>query len=564
MADALDPDRLPYGGTWEGIVGLRDVDPSAYTQHAVSTANGGNDTTGLMQTTATAAQINAAIAAADGLSKYIGFVAGTLTIDNNIMLKSKVSLRGQVDANGIPSTIFNFNDETKAVYISKGTSSNDYYQGGTSGWTTRDINSGCTRGSTSIVVSSTPTGLAVGNLMYLSAPHSSATGNISNTEFSRLFADVGAGGRPSTQFVKVTNITGTTITFTPAVNQDFWTGTLQAHWRTLSDQIDWAGIENISIKCDNGATMFEDRIVVMQGANQCWLNNVFTYGVGGSDFIRNHVHMYACYGCEVYHCNLEYGEPAASSSMYAMTMWGCSGCLILRNNITLTANICPILRCDGNVWAYNYCHDTQYGTFLSQYVFDHGSQDHYNLYEGNWNPTHYNDGSNDSNSTAGRNNTYVRNRLTGWEAPKDTNLNAITFLIDHVNVSMAANVLGTTGKQDEVDGDGSIGENSIYNAGAGVNSTMDRLGNYNTFNAAIPAGESLGGNTVADSYFLPGKPDWWGSLPWPWVDTANPTQSDDVENFPTGFRAVNGFDPPTDGDAVINTTNLTATNLVIG
>lgn len=563
MADAVDVNRLPSGGTWNGIVGLRDVDPTTYTKHNVSTADGGSDATGTMQTTATAAQINAAIAAASGGSKYIELAAGTFTINANIMLESKVSLRGQVDANGIPTTIFDFNDETKQVYLSQSTSVNDYYQGGTTGWTTRDISSGCTRGSTSIVVSSTPTGLAVGNLMYLSAPHSAATGNISNTEFSRLFADVGAGGRPSTQFVKVTNINGTTITFTPAVNQDFWTGTLQAHWRALADQIDWAGLENLSIKCDNGATMFEDRIVIMQGANQCWMRNVFTYGVGGSDFIRNHVHMYACYGCEVSHCDLDYGEPNASSSMYAMTIWGCSGCLIVNNNITQTANICPMFRSDGNAWVYNYCHDTRYDNFLSQYVFDHGCQDHYNLYEGNWNPTHYNDGSNDSNSTAGRNNTYVRNRLPGWESPKDTNLNAITFLIDHVNVTMAANVMGTTSKQDEYQGDGSIGENSIYNSAAGVNSTMDRLGNYNYFDAAIPAGESLGGDTVSDSYLYPSKPDWFGNLSWPWVDPTNPTPSNTVTNFPAGYRAVNGEDPPND-PITLETTNLNATTLTVG
>ena len=542
-ADAVDPDRLPYGGTWNGIVGVRDVDPDGYAQHGATLAS-----------SSSAATINAALAAATaaGGSRVVRLGAGTFTINADIMVTDRAALKGQVDANGIPTTILNFTDETKHIYISKSTNSLDYYQGSTGGWTTRNVSSGFSRGSSAVVVSSTPTGLLVGNLLYLSAPGSAATGNIAASEFTRLFNEDGSSvSRPWTQMVKVTAVTGTTVTFTPAINADYLTGTLQVHWRDLDDQINYAGIENLSVKCDNGATMFDNNIVILQGANQCWVRNCFLYGVGGGSFIRNMVHFFACYGCELSHSDLTYGEPEASSSMYAMTTWGCSGLLIVNNHITQTANTCPVLRTDGSVFAYNYIHAMRYNTFLSQWIFDHGSQNHYNLYEGNHLPTAYNDGSTDGNSSAGRNNHYIRNRMAGWETGKNTNLNAITFREDHVNVTMAANVLGTVGVQDGVEGDGgSQGENEgyIYNTFTSVDTTMDRLGNYNTITGGIPAGEALGSNTVATSYVYAEKPDWFGDRPWPPITPSSFSQSDDPENLPAGYRSINGEDPPDDGE----------------
>lgn len=47
---------------------------------------------------------------------------------------------------------------------------------------------------------------------------------------------------------------------------------------------------------------------------------------------------------------------------------------------------------------------------------------------------------------------------------------------------------------------------------------------------------------IADSYFLEGKPAWFGSLAWPPVDPANPV-TDDPTIIPAGYRYVNGTDP---------------------
>jgi hypothetical protein len=48
---------------------------------------------------------------------------------------------------------------------------------------------------------------------------------------------------------------------------------------------------------------------------------------------------------------------------------------------------------------------------------------------------------------------------------------------------------------------------------------------------------------IPESYFLPSKPEWFGSLAWPPVDPAAPV-TDDPTIIPAGFRYVHGNDPP--------------------
>jgi MYXO-CTERM domain-containing protein len=81
-----------------------------------------------------------------------------------------------------------------------------------------------------------------------------------------------------------------------------------------------------------------------------------------------------------------------------------------------------------------------------------------------------------------------------------------------------------------------------------VDSTSDatllRFSNYNTVDSAIPASEALGaGQALVASYLHSSKPRWFGNLPWPWVDPNNYAQSNNVQNLPAGYRAVNGVDP---------------------
>jgi hypothetical protein len=84
----------------------------------------------------------------------------------------------------------------------------------------------------------------------------------------------------------------------------------------------------------------------------------------------------------------------------------------------------------------------------------------------------------------------------------------------------------------------------------GTIATLQRIGSYNYKDDAVPASEALGGDTLATSYAYASKPSWFGNLPWPPCDPTNPTQSNDPENYPAGYRAINGEDPPSESAAV--------------
>jgi len=95
-------------------------------------------------------------------------------------------------------------------------------------------------------------------------------------------------------------------------------------------------------------------------------------------------------------------------------------------------------------------------------------------------------------------------------------------------------------------------------------------GNYNVVDGAIPAGESLAGQTLANSLFRSSKPAWFGNLTWPPIDPTAPFtpawNSTNWARIPAGYRFVNGgADPPPDGGgggSTIQTLNVQ--NLRIG
>ena len=67
--------------------------------------------------------------------------------------------------------------------------------------------------------------------------------------------------------------------------------------------------------------------------------------------------------------------------------------------------------------------------------------------------------------------------------------------------------------------------------------------------AGIPANEVLGGDTFPDSLYLNSKPSWFRSLSWPPFNPQSPgslTINQRYQTTPSGYRFVNGQDPPAD------------------
>jgi hypothetical protein len=99
-----------------------------------------------------------------------------------------------------------------------------------------------------------------------------------------------------------------------------------------------------------------------------------------------------------------------------------------------------------------------------------------------------------------------------------------------------------------------------------INTTI-RKANYYVFTANIPAGESLGGDTLPNSYYHTSKPAWFGNLAWPAYDPSSPPASEAAAlvAIPAGYRYVNGNeDYLGSGGGGGGATNATVNQLNVG
>jgi hypothetical protein len=254
--------------------------------------------------------------------------------------------------------------------------------------------------------------------------------------------------------------------------------------------------------------------------------------------------VYATYRTEIRHCNMHKvtSNSSASSNAYCILPVHSSGALIEDNYFHDVPNVMPMMGLSGSAFSYNYVNDLPYPAspnWLSQIVFFHGCHSHFNLFEGNWCASHYNDATASGQMAHSRNNLFFRERMRGWDAtgPKTANTQPFTCESHHDNVVIAGCVMGENAIQSNY--------SQIFSVDSTTNATLARISNYNTVNDAIPAAEALGaGQGLVDSYLYPAKPAWFGALPWPWCDPSNFTQSNNPANFPAGYRAINGKDPP--------------------
>lgn len=538
-SDAVPAARLPVGGTWNGIVGVRDVNPTTRTKFGSTLA-----------ASSTAADINTAISGASA-DQYVELASGVFSVNADLVFTTdRKTLRGQVDANGNPTTTLRFTSSSLFIEMYKTTW--DFGSTGVGAFTNTTVNSGKTRGSTQVQLAST-SGLTAGRLMWFSANESGTDIDGGNgwTDFG------GNAGRAFSVVVKVTAVNGTTVDFTPALNNDYLSGiTLNAHWRTAGSQLDYCGIENCIIEVGT-ASYFNGVGIFAQGCNQCWVRNCRVLRIGAVSSLNALVYLYGCYGFELLHSKLAGTNDAGNSSMYAMATFDCSGLLIANNVMTDTSNGWPMLMTSGSVFAYNYVFDMNYGAFQSQWIFHHGGHDHFNLTEGNWIAGGYimDDPTNGGNPTHSYATLHCRDRIVGKDVAggSNTNLNCIRYDGAHKAVTVAACVLGLDGVQQyELIHSGITGgtgqdEGYCFDFQTGTNTNeLLRLGNYNTATDSIPAAETaaLGGNVVLTSYAYASKPAFFGDRPWPWCTPSNFSQSDTLTNLPSGYRETNGALPP--------------------
>jgi len=491
---------------------------------------------------ATASQINSAIASCPA-GQVVRLSAGTYTISGGLMFnRSDVTLRGA----GPDQTFLNFTSGNGCIGLwtnvclmnTSGGSSDS--PGTVANWT-----GGYAKGTTSVTLSTTA-GLKVGNMLILDQLDDSNTdtGQIWVCQTNQVCAtEGGAGGRAGRaqmQFVKVTAISGNTVSFTPGLYMPNWRADRQpqAWW---IDPIRNVGIEDLSMDHSGSGTGPMSGMFI-GNAMDSWVKNVRSMRAN-----RNHIWVY-----ESAHITVRdsyfYGTLNAASQSYGVET-RMSSDLLVENNIFqhITA---PMMggNTNGSVFGYNYAIDDFYYVTGwqqgSSYFHDAGVDNV--LWEGN-------DGigmtADNIHGTANFG-TAFRNYWNGRDNAQKT-AQTSPVIIQNANryMNVVGNVLGTPGYHAQYEcapatasdatcsGSGDV---SIFTLGWSgnqgrkdalpndplVKSTMLRWGNWDVtggarFNASdVPSTLSLYGNavpasqTLPASLYLPVKPSWFNTA-WP-------------------------------------------------
>lgn len=353
----LDSDKA-IDWTYVGIPGgIPNRTTICSTLSAATYGNGVSDATAGIQSA-----LNAC-----GTDQVVLLGAGTFKINTSLTIPSRVVLRGS----GASSTILDLRGTgTAAIYF--GSAGDPPYATQSTG-----ITSGATKGSTSIVVSSA-TNMAVGKFMAIHQLNDTYVTNVGEGGQVCGWCDPFSGTRLQGQMVEITNVSGTTITFSPPLYRDY-TLTPQATPWTAGAQ--YSGLENLQTYANNtGYTT----TVLMNATAYCWVKGVHNNFADG-DHTRS-MHSFRGEIRDSYFSNAWSHQPGSTDADVFLANYT-SGFLI-ENNILERLHSSIILNwgTSGNVIAYNYSYGNYSDTATYLAATDiamHGAHPSFNLFEGN-------------------------------------------------------------------------------------------------------------------------------------------------------------------------------------
>ncbi len=447
---------------------------------------------------------------------------------------------------------------------------------------TLNITSGSNKGSQSVVVSSASaianSGLDVGDLIQISAINDpSFVDGVGSTGAIGTFSDRDHNGkRDVQQIVKVTGISGSTITFYPSLHWTFSPG-LSPQAAVIPGTVTGIGLESFKMNDIGGNNSFH---FVFWNSSQCWIKNV------ESAAAQWHAFLYQTLNIEIrdskfhdafggYTVDSGYGLEARFSSDFRF-----------ENNILYNLYAPMILAAgsSGGVVGYNYIvntHNTDPTVLIVSLDGCHGAHPMMNLFEGNTAPEFQPDYFWGSSSHQ----TLFRNLFSGTDNGVTNNQKPIS--IDRFNryFTLIGNVLGTPQISSSWPGYAPTPTNWIY--GTTLNNytylqpVIYRLGypnignnGYGTISAAIgdygsldPAVETTlirGGNfdyatksviwqsnapanpstylaqqALPASLYLKSKPSWFGNVPFPPIGP-DVTATGHVNKIPARIRYEGG------------------------
>jgi hypothetical protein len=535
LATIIPANRLAQ---WQGNVGVPGDIPNITTVYKTLTPQN------------TLAQINAAIASCPP-NRVVKLAAGTYNLNGQIYIggKNNMVLRGS----GV-STVLVFSGSPYMGNIYVETPNKAWVPGATNLPFTANWTGGYAQGSTSITLSTT-NGIGVGSYIWLDQLDDGNDVGSNRSIEGCSICGRGKGQRSQQQMVKVTGISGNTVTISPPVQMPNWRSPQSPQAFAVGALSGGVGIEDLRIigtKSKPGAGY---------GANICfsfapnsWVRNVSSeneyLGHPYPENAATHVMIYYSGFTTVRHCYF-YGTKTASDLSYGILIMASSNNLIEDNILEKIALPVVIGSASGNVVAYNYTKTNFYqapATYMTQSFWCHDAHSCMNLFEGNYGTGVRADS---FHGTSGYN-TVFRNRFTGFETLAQTNGN-FPIQTDSYNRywSYAGNVLGTVGLHKYSDSlcTGVYHWEAIWHIGWSTSprvladpltvSTMYRHGNYDTVTRSVAWDPSNADHALPNSYYLSSKPSWFGNLPWPPIDPAKPASAA-VTSLPAGNRYLNG------------------------
>jgi hypothetical protein len=333
-------------------------------------------------------------------------------------------------------------------------------------------------------------------------------------------------GRPIAEVKEVASVSGNTVTFTTPLHIGYrishsaqltrYTGP-NAHVRD-------AGIEDLTV---HGGS---DGNIRFESAAYSWMRNVDnTVWHGEGVAIDNSFRI------EVRDSYVHDGAwPVPGGAGYAISLANGTSEALIENNIILRTNKVMVARSAGagSVVGYNYMDDGHIG-YNPDWVEvgingSHMVGAHHMLFEGNYSFNY------DSDNTHGNAiyHTVFRNHLSGFRRsfPGQGNARTAGLMFGSWWHSFVGNVLGTAGRMGGWGYDNA--EASIWRLGYDpthweqdadpkVLSTVIRQSNFDyvTNQVRDPSAQAL-----PASLYLAGKPAFFGSHPWPWVDPTGATK----------------------------------------
>jgi hypothetical protein len=523
---------------WAGIIA-----PSRATDWTVAGVSGGipsgswTQCGATMSSSSTAAQIQSRIQGC-AANTYVLLAAGTFNLSSGIDWNGTngVVLRGA----GAGQTKLVFTGNTGCNF-SVGAElcfrNGENVYGPSSVPNSANWTAGYSVGTTSITLSSVAN-LKVGSLLMLDQLDDSsdgwpATGDIYNCNSCSKQGgnSFGRPGRGQIEDVTITSISGNTVTFTPGLIHNNWrSGQSPGAWWGNSLPIKNVGVENLTI--DDTATGSPP--VMFFNAVQSWVKGVRSVENSSPSSTFSHVRMMNNTNITI-RDSYFYGPVTNATDTYGITCEQCSHVLVENNIIISSPGPMEHNGSDaGSVWSYNYGR-----TGWANTQINHEQGPAYVLYEGN-------DGTGATHDLIHGSSNFMtdfRNLFVGG-VNGSTNHTIIWLMTYHRFFNIIGNVLGdpTNDSVYQVVA-GSQNGNEIYVLGENcascsggntvpldsrVSATLMRWGNYDTVNAAVrfvnaevPSSITNFSNplpasqTLPASFYLSGKPSWFGSVPYP-------------------------------------------------